>query len=74
MLGTKDTSGEWKAELLSRNHNGTDQGEVERLKSEHPGEGEVILNDRVLGAIAVTRGNLVEERHTILERWLTYDI
>lgn len=55
VLGTKDASGKWIARLLSHNHNGTDHGEVERLKSEHPGEGEVILNDRVLGAIAVTR-------------------
>ena len=66
MLGTKDASGEWKAELLSHNHNGTDRGEVERLESEHPGEGEVVLNDRVLGAIAVTRGNWLTKRHAIL--------
>jgi pyruvate dehydrogenase phosphatase len=57
VLGTKGACGEWKAELLSHNHNGTDQEEVERLKSEHPGEDGVILNDRVLGANAVTRGN-----------------
>jgi len=55
VLGTKMVSGEWKAELLSHNHNGTDQGELERLMSEHPGEDGVVLNDRVLGAIAVTR-------------------
>jgi pyruvate dehydrogenase phosphatase len=57
VFGCKGISGKWKAELLSRNHNGTDQGEVDRLKSEHPGEDEVVLHDRVLGAIAVTRGN-----------------
>jgi pyruvate dehydrogenase phosphatase len=56
VLGTKDTSGKWNAKILSHNHNGTDKGEVERLKSEHPGEDGVVLNDRVLGAIAVTRG------------------
>jgi len=55
VLGTKGPSGPWKASLLSTNHNGTDQGEVERLRFEHPGEDEVVLNDRVLGAIAVTR-------------------
>jgi pyruvate dehydrogenase phosphatase len=55
VLGTKVSSKEWKASLLSSNHNGNDQEEVARLRLEHPGEREVILEDRVLGAIAVTR-------------------
>lgn len=42
---------------MSSNHNGNDQGEVTRLRLEHPGERNVISDDRVLGAIAVTRGN-----------------
>lgn len=41
---------------LSSYHNGTDQSERERLMEEHPGEAECVVDDRVLGAIAVTRG------------------
>ncbi|KAJ7497162.1 protein serine threonine phosphatase 2C [Mycena latifolia] len=55
VLGVKQASGEWEASVLSTNHNGTDAGEVARIRSEHPGEDECVLRDRVLGAIAVTR-------------------
>lgn len=56
MLGAKTASGEWHSRLLSSNHNGADPAEAERIRSEHPGESESVLRDRVLGAIAVTRG------------------
>lgn len=56
VLGLKDSTGEWKASLLSSNHNGMDETEANRVRREHPGENECILRDRVLGAIAVTRG------------------
>ncbi|KZP34540.1 protein serine/threonine phosphatase 2C [Athelia psychrophila] len=56
VLGTKTPSGTWKAELLSQNHNGKDLAEVARIHREHPGEDATcVLEDRVLGAIAVTR-------------------
>ncbi|KAJ7045368.1 protein serine threonine phosphatase 2C [Mycena alexandri] len=55
VLGLKQATGAWDAQLLSVNHNGTDAGEVARIRSEHPGEDECVLRDRVLGAIAVTR-------------------
>lgn len=38
------------------NHNGRDEAEVKRIRSEHPGEEECVVRDRVLGSIAVTRG------------------
>jgi pyruvate dehydrogenase phosphatase len=43
--------------VLSSNHNGKNTSESERIRSEHPGEEECVLKDRVLGAIAVTRGS-----------------
>ncbi|KAJ7675055.1 protein serine/threonine phosphatase 2C [Mycena rosella] len=55
VLGVKQASGAWEASVLSANHNGTDAAEVARIRSEHPGEDECVLRDRVLGAIAVTR-------------------
>lgn len=42
--------------VLGAFHNGMNPEEVERLRFEHPGEPEVVTKDRVLGAIAVTRG------------------
>lgn len=59
VFGSKTSSGQWKAELLSQNHNGKDESEVTRIRQEHPGEDDTcVLDDRVLGAIAVTRGNV----------------
>ncbi|KAJ6557177.1 protein serine threonine phosphatase 2C [Mycena sp. CBHHK59/15] len=55
VLGVKDAAGGWNASVLSANHNGADQSEADRIRSEHPGEDECVLRDRVLGAIAVTR-------------------
>jgi pyruvate dehydrogenase phosphatase len=48
--------GNWCGTLLTSNHNGENEAEVKRVREEHPGENECILRDRVLGAIAVTRG------------------
>lgn len=59
MLGARQASGEWSASVLSANHNGADAGEAARIRSEHPGESECMLRDRVLGAIAVTRGRYI---------------
>ncbi|CAA7259279.1 unnamed protein product [Cyclocybe aegerita] len=54
VLGTRE-GGEWKTRVLSTAHNGENAAEAERVRSEHPGEAACILDDRVLGAIAVTR-------------------
>lgn len=45
----------FEASVLSSNHNGRDEREQARTRKEHPGEDNVILRNRVLGAIAVTR-------------------
>ncbi|KAF7344488.1 Serine/threonine protein phosphatase 2C [Mycena sanguinolenta] len=55
VLGAKTVSGEWQTTVLSSNHNGADAAEVARIRSEHPGEDECLLKDRVLGSIAITR-------------------
>jgi pyruvate dehydrogenase phosphatase len=59
VLGTKEFSGAWKASILSSFHNGGDTEETARIRREHPGELECISHDRVLGAIALTRGTPV---------------
>ncbi|KAF5351823.1 hypothetical protein D9756_007370 [Leucocoprinus leucothites] len=51
-----DNSGKWSTSLLSSFHNGRNRAEVERIHQEHPDESECVYNSRVLGAIAVTRG------------------
>ncbi|KAG6375879.1 phosphatase 2C-like domain-containing protein [Boletus reticuloceps] len=45
----------WNFEILTTSHNGTNEHEVQRVKSEHPGESECVDDDRVLGAIAPFR-------------------
>ncbi|KAI0066214.1 protein serine/threonine phosphatase 2C [Artomyces pyxidatus] len=54
-LGTQQRSGRWDTSILSSNHNGIDPAEAQRIRNEHPGEPEIMLRDRVLGCIAVTR-------------------
>ncbi|KAJ7132892.1 protein serine threonine phosphatase 2C [Mycena crocata] len=55
VLGVKSPSGAWDASVLSSNHNGAEKAEADRIFSEHPGESQCVLRERVLGAIAVTR-------------------
>ncbi|TFK44607.1 protein serine threonine phosphatase 2C [Crucibulum laeve] len=55
ILGVKSADGHWKSSVLSSYHNGENKEEVQRIQKEHPGESQSVLNDRVLGAIAVTR-------------------
>jgi pyruvate dehydrogenase phosphatase len=45
----------WNFEILTTVHNGENRREVERVKSEHPGESGCVVDDRVLGAIAPFR-------------------
>jgi pyruvate dehydrogenase phosphatase len=49
----------WAGKLMTEVHNGLDQGEVERVRAEHPGEGGAIMGYRVLNTIMVTRGTPV---------------
>jgi hypothetical protein len=56
VLGVKQSNGTWDATILSVNHNGMDPAEAARIRKEHPGESECVKSGRVLGAIAVTRG------------------
>lgn len=55
VLGTKGDQG-WDIRVLSSTHNGAIPAEQARVMSEHPNEPEAMLNNRVLGGIAVTRG------------------
>ncbi|KAG6332779.1 hypothetical protein ID866_6314 [Astraeus odoratus] len=45
----------WSYEVLTRVHNGENAHEVERVRREHPGESECVVDGRVLGAIAPFR-------------------
>ncbi|EIN03627.1 protein serine/threonine phosphatase 2C [Punctularia strigosozonata HHB-11173 SS5] len=55
VLGTQDQSGEWDIRVLSSNHNAKNPEEAGRIRGEHPGEAECVVDDRVLGMMAVTR-------------------
>lgn len=58
-LGTYKGTDSWNPLILSTDHNAQEASEVARVRKEHPGEQACILNDRVLGAIAITRGSFV---------------
>ncbi|KAH0830229.1 phosphatase 2C-like domain-containing protein [Lanmaoa asiatica] len=45
----------WNFEILTTSHNGTNKCEVQRVKNEHPGEPDCVVDGRVLGAIAPFR-------------------
>lgn len=57
VLITPDDEGikDWQIEVLTTTHNGDNDDELDRIRAEHPGEDECILNRRVLGALAPTR-------------------
>jgi len=56
VLGVRANRGaNWDISILSANHNAAIPSEIEALRSAHPGESEVILNNRVFGGIAITR-------------------
>lgn len=52
-----DAPDDFKTVLLSTPHNPrTSEKETKRIKSEHPDEPGALMNSRILGALAVTRG------------------
>ncbi|KAG8724824.1 hypothetical protein FRC09_013524 [Ceratobasidium sp. 395] len=55
VLGIQLSDGHWEARDLIAPHNGSNATEIQKVKDQHPGEPEVTRNNRVLGAIAVTR-------------------
>lgn len=65
VLGTQEPSGEWSAKVLSFSHNGDETAEANKMREQHPGEPQCIKDNRVLGAIAVTRGQLIAPQMTI---------
>lgn len=48
-------SEDWRIETLTNNQNGDNVDEVDRVRREHPGEPDCVLDQRVLGAIAPFR-------------------
>ena len=55
VMVSPDEIDEWKAELLTVNHNGGNEEEIHRVLREHPGEKEAVIDGRVLGALAPFR-------------------
>ncbi|KAL4065190.1 phosphatase 2C-like domain-containing protein [Scleroderma citrinum] len=55
VMVSETASQEWSYEVLTKVHNGENEHEVERVRREHPGEPECVVDGRVLGAIAPFR-------------------
>lgn len=58
VLGTRKEDGSWDASIVSFEHKATNPIEVEKMRTEHPLEDEIVVRDRVLGPLQVTRGVL----------------
>ncbi|KAF8191592.1 phosphatase 2C-like domain-containing protein [Mycena galopus ATCC 62051] len=56
ILVSPKATDEWDVEFITTEHNGDNDAEIERVCREHPGEPECVVNRRVLGALAPTRG------------------
>lgn len=52
---SSDAGGRSTVEVLTTVHNGENRREIERVRSEHPGEAEAVADGRVLGVIAPFR-------------------
>lgn len=59
VMGVRVDHSAWNISILSANHHAAIPSEINALRSAHPGEPEVILNNRVLGGLAITRGSFV---------------
>lgn len=55
VMVSQTVADDWKIEPLTTNQNGDNINEVERVRREHPGEPDCVLDQRVLGAIAPFR-------------------
>ena len=55
VLGSRAPSGKWTATTLSEDQTGSTPSEVKRLREEHPGEGNVVRNGRILGNLEPSR-------------------
>ncbi|KAI0829675.1 protein serine/threonine phosphatase 2C [Trametes gibbosa] len=55
VLGQKDPAGTWRGSVVNSIHNGSNPGELERIRAEHPEETDCTWNNRVLGFLAPTR-------------------
>ena len=64
VLGVRPDDGkDWDVSLLSANHHAALPSEAEAIRLAHPEESGAIINDRVLGGIAITRGLLTFSIH-----------
>ncbi|TFK64337.1 protein serine/threonine phosphatase 2C [Pluteus cervinus] len=55
MVTSRGDEDGWNVEMLTTNHNGDNDAEVERVRLQHPGEPECVIDRRVLGALAPFR-------------------
>jgi pyruvate dehydrogenase phosphatase len=55
VMVSQTSSEDWNIETLTTNQNGDNEDEIERVRREHPGEPDCVLDQRVLGAIAPFR-------------------
>jgi pyruvate dehydrogenase phosphatase len=55
VLGRRGANGKWIAVPLSEDQTGGTKSEADRLRKEHPGESQVVMNGRILGGLEPSR-------------------
>ncbi|KAJ8507038.1 hypothetical protein ONZ45_g10553 [Pleurotus djamor] len=71
-----DQSGEWVTDRLTNEQNGGNDDEIARVRAEHPGEPECVVDRRVLGALAPFRclGDIPFKQHPDFSRRILYNL
>ncbi|KAF4578384.1 hypothetical protein EYR36_000191 [Pleurotus pulmonarius] len=66
----------WAVERLTREQNGGNDEEIARVRAEHPGEPECVVDRRVLGALAPFRclGDIPFKQHPDFSRRILYNL
>ncbi|KAF9551260.1 protein serine/threonine phosphatase 2C, partial [Agrocybe pediades] len=76
MVSPGNNAKDWKIEIMTTNHNGDNDAELERVRNSHPGEPECIKDRRVLGALAPTRclGDIPFKQPPAFTRRILYNL
>ncbi|KAH8830262.1 phosphatase 2C-like domain-containing protein [Flagelloscypha sp. PMI_526] len=76
VMVTPVAGGDWNVDIVTTEHNGSNDDEVERVQREHPEEPECVLDRRVLGALAPFRclGDVAFKQPPAFSRRIIYNI
>ncbi|KAG6909587.1 hypothetical protein DXG01_016626 [Tephrocybe rancida] len=76
MVSLNEAGDAWSVQLLTTDHNGDNDAEVERVRRAHPNEPECVIDRRVLGALAPFRclGDIPFKQPPAFTRRILYNL